>query len=669
MKRVILRKRAFVERLEGRALLTSIVVNTVLDITSPPAGTVSLRSAIATANASSTPTTITFSPTVFATAQTIVLNGNDLELSNTNEATTITGPSTGVTVSGNNASGVFVIDGNVIATLSNLTITKGSEGGIISYGTMTLTNVAVSDNNTTSGGIYSTGTLTLANVTVAGNGGGGISNGGTATLTDVTVSGNTASSYGGGVRNGGTATLVNVTVFDNSANDLGGGIYNGGTVTLINDTVFGNSSNEFGGGIYNAVQAANFTVANTIVAGDTAPTGPDVDDGFNSYGYNLIGATDGSTGWNAADLTGTAANPLSAKLGPLANNGGFTQTMLPLAGSPAIGAGNPAYIPAGITTDQRGDPRSINGAVDIGSVEVGAAVSTPTPVVTGVSVDSTAWASSFPYASGYPIPTGSSQLTDLPWINLNQVNVTFNEAVNVAQGDLTINGVNTPNYTISNFSYNPTAFTATWTLGSSIAADKLVLDLSGTGNNAVTSATGDVPLDGGWTNGTSTFPSGNNSPGTNFDFDVNVLPGDVKQTGGPVTILDVIAVRNAQLTSAENTGYSPLDDVDGSGSINILDVVDVRNRQLTSLPTSTLAIANDAATPAEIPATTILGPATSTGVTMQSQKAKSASELRPQRERRKASETRLMAATGEPPALPVDVGQWIPEFRPNRLIH
>jgi hypothetical protein len=150
-----------------------------------------------------------------------------------------------------------------------------------------------------------------------------------------------------------------------------------------------------------------------------------------------------------------------------------------------------------------------------------------------------------------------------------------------------VDGVNTPSYTISNFSYNATTFTATWTLGSSIGADKLLLDLSGTGTNAVTSATGNVALDGTWTNGTSTFPSGNNAPGTDFKFDLNVLPGDVKQTGGPVTILDVIAVRNEQLTSAGGAGYSPLYDVDGSGSINILDVVDVRNRQLSSLPSGT----------------------------------------------------------------------------------
>jgi hypothetical protein len=212
------------------------------------------------------------------------------------------------------------------------------------------------------------------------------------------------------------------------------------------------------------------------------------------------------------------------------------------------------------------------------------ALAPPAPVVTAVSVDSTSWSSSFPDASGYAIPTGSSQLTDLPWINLNQVNIKFNEAVNVVQGDLTVDGVNTPNYTISNFSYNATTFTATWTFGSAIGDDKLLLDLSGTGGNAVTSATGGVALDGTWTNGSSTFPSGNSAPGTDFDFDLNVLPGDVKQTGGPVTILDVIAVRNEQLTSAGGAGYSPLDDVDGSGSINILDVIDVRNRQLTTLP-------------------------------------------------------------------------------------
>jgi hypothetical protein len=206
------------------------------------------------------------------------------------------------------------------------------------------------------------------------------------------------------------------------------------------------------------------------------------------------------------------------------------------------------------------------------------------PVVTHVSVDSTQWSASFPYAAGYAIPTGSAQLTDLPWVNLNQVNMTFNQGVNVTQASLTVAGVNQAGYTISGFSYNSTTFTATWTFAAPLAADKLLLDLAATGPSAVTSAVGGVALDGTWTNGVSKFPSGGNSPGTDFKYNLNVLPGDVAQTGGPVNILDVIKTRNLQLTSPGNGAYSPFYDVDGSGSINILDVIDVRNRQLSSLP-------------------------------------------------------------------------------------
>ncbi len=66
----------------------------------------------------------------------------------------------------------------------------------------------------------------------------------------------------------------------------------------------------------------------------------------------------------AADLQ--SVNPL---LGPLQNNGGPTETMAPLPGSPAIAAGSVALIPAGITTDQRGFAHIVNGAVDIGAFE------------------------------------------------------------------------------------------------------------------------------------------------------------------------------------------------------------------------------------------------------------------------------------------------------------
>jgi hypothetical protein len=53
----------------------------------------------------------------------------------------------------------------------------------------------------------------------------------------------------------------------------------------------------------------------------------------------------------------------------LGNFGGPTPTVVPLRGSPALGAGSVALVPKGITIDQRGKPRIVGGKVDIGAVE------------------------------------------------------------------------------------------------------------------------------------------------------------------------------------------------------------------------------------------------------------------------------------------------------------
>ena len=78
---------------------------------------------------------------------------------------------------------------------------------------------------------------------------------------------------------------------------------------------------------------------NSILAGNTASdcSGP-----VTSAGYNLIGSTAGCTFTpGAGDQIG-----VDPKLATLADNGGPTQTIALLPGSPAIDAGNPGGCPA-----------------------------------------------------------------------------------------------------------------------------------------------------------------------------------------------------------------------------------------------------------------------------------------------------------------------------------
>jgi hypothetical protein len=67
---------------------------------------------------------------------------------------------------------------------------------------------------------------------------------------------------------------------------------------------------------------------------------------------------------------GTGAAPIDPRLGPLADNGGSTQTHALLQGSPAINKGNPAPPGSGgnacAATDQRGAPRNC----DVGAYEL-----------------------------------------------------------------------------------------------------------------------------------------------------------------------------------------------------------------------------------------------------------------------------------------------------------
>lgn len=159
--------------------------------------------------------------------------------------------------------------------------------------------------------------------------------------------------------------LTNSTLSGNSAIE-GGAINNdiNGFIFLTNCTITSNSAQRAPGII---TFSETVEVRNTIIAGND---NPDVAGRFISRGNNLIGSlndnaivtTSGFTNGVNNDQVGTIASPLDPKLGPLANNGGPTQTHALLSNSTALDAGNNCVLdnsctPAvgvSLTTDQRG---------------------------------------------------------------------------------------------------------------------------------------------------------------------------------------------------------------------------------------------------------------------------------------------------------------------------
>ncbi len=427
------------EYLEDRAVPST--VTNLLD-----SGPGSLRDAIANTPGGGT---VDFQPGLTGT---IILSIGELAINND---LTITGPGASViTVSGNHRSRVFEITGAFNVAISGLTISGGyapianlAGGGVYIQGL--------------GGGILNDfGTLTVRDCTIAGNNagaGGGIANRGTSltggslygtmTITGCTITGNGTQGFvfllgmhnsflsgdGGGIYNDGLMTIVNcTTAFSSTNGGDGGGIANFGILTISSSTVAGNAAQSmaysiylggllpgyFGGnagGIINgnnsgfSVQA--LTLYNTIVAQNTsnaARDSPDVAGPLTSIGHNLIGDGTGSWGFVSTDRVGVAP-----RLGPLQNNGGPTQTMALLPGSPAIGAGDPTNAPE---WDQRGPgyPRVVNGRLDIGAFEVQSGSAAGTYDVVGRDAYTGQW-----WVSG----SGTSVLADawnptVPWVDV-----------------------------------------------------------------------------------------------------------------------------------------------------------------------------------------------------------------------------------------------------------
>jgi hypothetical protein len=314
----------------------------------------------------------------------ITLTSGDLLITNSLE---IIGPGAAIlAVSGNDNSRVFCLSNSAaVVSISSLTIRNGRAA-------------AVDDWN--GGGIYNRGALTLSGCTLANNfavqGGGLFTGEHAATIVNCTFDGNRAG-YGGGIWTSHSLDISCSTLVGNFATD--GAALHGGSagfpVIMTDCTVAYNHPATNGGSIFvfpvlpYALALTNCSVAsnspgaaiylyagaraqlcNTIVAGNGYESaGFDVFGDFLSAGQNLIGTTNGATGFGVpGDLCGSSAAPLDPRLGPLADNGGPTLTFPLLTGSPAINAGDDSVL-AFLSTDQRGYPRKSSLHVDIGAFE------------------------------------------------------------------------------------------------------------------------------------------------------------------------------------------------------------------------------------------------------------------------------------------------------------
>jgi hypothetical protein len=264
--------------------------------------------------------------------------------------------------------------------VANLTVEgpAAAPGATISGGVMT--NPSGKDTgqldifDVASGASLSVHDVVLTQAIQPSNGAVVVESGGTASIDHALLSGNTGNAVD--VKAGGSATITNSTLY----NSIQGfdGLLLGGTATLNEDTIAGNAGN----GI-DKTAAATASVTNTILSNNAL--------GNCNRTTGLTGSNDGDTDATCgATITTGGFSNVSAKLAPLANNGGPSGTLALQAGSPAIDHGTGAGAAA---DDQRHFPR--DAAPDIGAYEFGATAAGAKLTVKKIVVGGTAVPSDF----------------------------------------------------------------------------------------------------------------------------------------------------------------------------------------------------------------------------------------------------------------------------------
>ncbi len=401
----------------GTAKAATFVVNSLADrIDAAPGdgvcgdllGLCTLRAAITEANASRANDTI-----LFAVSGTIVLLATLPEVPDATTAGTLEINGSGqVTVSGNDRVRILSVGYSGNLTLRNIRLERGRAdvgGAIYSDGaTLTIANTTFSGNSAMGGGaIYSLGgMLTTQNSTFIGNSassggairfdwgtmqalgvrlwdnqagleGGGLYLAGTADIRALTIARNT-SRRGAGVFSTGELRLVNATFSENAATEDGGGFFGQSLTDIANivfSTFYANTAGARGSAIFD--ETGSTRVKNSVVVGSGAAS--------NCFGVFLPRGRNYSTDESCPGFT--VAAPHALRLGPLADNGGPTETHALLSGSVAIDSAPDCNDLEGgaVTSDQRGASRRWGASCDVGAYEAGAPVTpfgptrTPTP--------------------------------------------------------------------------------------------------------------------------------------------------------------------------------------------------------------------------------------------------------------------------------------------------
>jgi hypothetical protein len=266
--------------------------------------------------------------------------------------------------------GLAVIDRSLFAT----NLAAGGAGGTGGNGTVVVggysnqTGGPGGDGGYGEGGaLFNVSTASVVNCTFAGNvmSGGSGGQGGWAGMYTWNPHGTAYGFPGGGggygvpggftvCQSGGFIYLGNCTVACNSSVGGTGGAGGSGSLGNPNGPT-GPSGQAHPAGIGGSASLVNSLLATNSPGGNGWA-------GLIDLGHNL--SSDATCAFtNTGSFNGT-----DPKLGPLADNGGATLSMALLPGSPAIDAADPAAAPA---TDQRGIPRPVGSAPDIGAFEYG----------------------------------------------------------------------------------------------------------------------------------------------------------------------------------------------------------------------------------------------------------------------------------------------------------